>query len=109
MVGSCKNGLAGLFLLLCCVTCTTAAARSRPVALPEVLVESTPLLMHVGEKIPPLLFSIKGYRGHESYTTAIQGSPKLTVVADRISSPGVYPIHIAAANDALGSVPPQLS
>jgi hypothetical protein len=59
-------------------------------------VSAVPLIMHVGDPVPPLIFKISAYSG--SYASNFRGQPALTTTASSVSPVGTYPIKISAGS-----------
>lgn len=59
---------------------------------------ATNLVMHQGDPLPPLIFSMSTYTG--SYSTVFNGQPTLSTTATSSSTPGTYPITISAGTQS---------
>jgi hypothetical protein len=59
-------------------------------------VSAVPLTMHVGDRVPPLIFTISPYAG--SYAANFTGQPTLATTATSASPVGTYPIKISAGS-----------
>jgi hypothetical protein len=66
--------------------CLPAAATTYTLTAPH-------LTMHVGDPLPPLIFSVSAYSG--SYASHFSGEPARSTLATSSSSPGNYPITIS--------------